>query len=185
MPKLADYSGKFDPKFSHDKLKRDTLLRIVKAYAEYLYKVDGNWYLAVKNKWGNAGAFDCDVDVWEKKLQLYDLDMVTSVLNIHGDDVIPVMKYFQVTPWTYINEQEIEIKNNNHAILTIRTCPALLAIEKEGTGREKLICQELTPNLFTMIAHYFNPNMKVNGLKVPPRTNYEDCCCQWEFKLDR
>jgi hypothetical protein len=185
MPKLADYSGKFDPEFSHDKFKRETLIKLLKAYGEYLVRIDGYWYLTVMNKLGNDVAFDCDVNVWEGKLLLYDLKLTTSALNIHGDNVVTVMKYMQASPWTWVYEMDLDIKNDDHAIVTYHTCPTLAAIEQEGTGREKLICQDLDTKLYGMIAHYFNPNIKVTGLKVPPRTSYSDCCCQWEYKLDR
>jgi len=185
MARLIDYSGKFDHKWSHDKLKRETLLKLLKSYSEYLLRVDGYWYLAVMNKWGNDEAFDCDVKVWQENLQLYDLKLVTRTLNIQGDDVVTMLKYTQASPWSWIYEQDIDIKNNDHAIVTTTTCPTLINIEKEGTGREKLICQDLDTKLFNMIAHYFNSNIKVTALKVPPRTDYSDCCCQWEFKLER
>jgi len=95
------------------------------------------------------------------------------------------MKYIQVCPWMWIYQYEIDIRSNDHAIVTFYTCPTLFALEKEGTGREKRICQELEPRIMALIAHYFNPDMKVTGLKVPPRTSYSDVCCQWEYKLDR
>ena len=108
---------------------------------------------------------------------------MTGALNIRGDDVVAVMKYMQATPWASIGRREMEIKNSNLAVLTIHNCPTLSAIEKEGTGREKLICEDLTTILFSKIAHYFNPKIKVTGLKVPPRKTYSDCSCQWEFSL--
>ena len=31
----------------------------------------------------------------------------------------------------------------------------------------------------------FRPKIKVTGLKVPPKREYSDCCCQWEYRLER
>ena len=107
------------------------------------------------------------------------------ILNIHGDDVATMMKAIQASPWMWIYDYRIDLKNNNHAIVTYYTCPTLLSLEKEGTGREKLICQEMEPKLMRIIADYFNPEIQVIPIKLPPRTEYDDCCCQWEFKLDR
>ena len=135
-------------------------------------------------KWGNDEAFDCDVKAWEK-IQLWELQAISSTLNIHGDDVVTVMKYQQSDPWMWIYDYEIDIKNDHHAVMTFRTCPTLFSLEKENAGREKLICQDMEPKMMSLIAHYFNPNIRVTGLKVPPRTDYSDCCCQWEYKLDR
>ena len=160
-------------------------MRLLKAYGEYLARIDGSWYLTVMKKCGNDVAFDCDSTVWQERLLAYDLKLTTEYVAIHGNDVITVMKYIQATPWNWVYEMDLDIKNDNHAVVTYRTCPTLPSIEKEGTGREKLICQDLDTKLYNMIAHYFNPNIKVTGLKVPPRTSYDDCCCQWEYRLDK
>ena len=181
---LIDYSGEYDPEFSHDKFSKETLLKLLKTYNEYMLRVDGHWYLTVMNKWGNDEAFDCDVKVWEKA-QMFELKTITELLNIQGDDVATMMKAIQASPWMWIYDYHIDLKSNDHAVVTYFTCPTLISLEKEGTGREKLICQEMEPKLMRMIADYFNPDIQVIPLKVPPRTEYDDCCCQWEFKLER
>ncbi len=183
MEELVDYSGKFDPKFSYDKFNKEMLLKLLGAYSNYLLRVDGYWYLAVKEKWGNEEALDCDLKVWEKA-QIYELKTTTRLFNIQGNDVLTAMKVMQASPWTWIYDYEMDIKNNNHGILTIKTCPTLLSLEKEGTGREKPLCQELEPKLMGIIARYFNPAMIVNALSLPPRLDKQGICCQWEFKLE-
>lgn len=183
MPDMIDYNGPFDPDFSHDKLSNETLLKLLKAYAEYMLRIDGYWYLAVMDKYGDDEAFDCDMKVWQKGM-LYELKALTSVFNIVGTDVATVMKAIQVSPWMWNYRYEIDIRNSNHAIVTFHTCPTLFALEKEGTGRENRICQEIEPMILGTTARFFNPDIKVNGLRVPPRTTYDDICCQWEFMLD-
>jgi hypothetical protein len=184
MMEIIDYSGQFDPEFSHDSFSRETLLKLLRVYSEYMLRIDGHWYLTVMNKWGNDEAFDCDIKVWEKA-QLFETKTICKLLNIQGDDVATVMKSIQASPWMWMYEYEIDLKNNDHAIVTNFTCPTLSSLEKEGTGRERLICQEMEPRTMEIIAHYFNPDIEVTPLKIPPRTNYSDCCCQWEFKLER
>jgi len=184
MAELVDYSGKFDPKFSYDRFDKETLLKLLNAYSEYILRIDGYWYLAAMEKWGNDEAFDCDLKVWERG-QLYELKLISNLLNVQGDDIGTVMKYIQVSPWMWVYRYDIDLKSPNYGVITINHCPTLLSIEKEGTGREKLICQEIEPKLLGIIAHYFNPDIKITGLRVPPRTDYSDICCQWEFKLDR
>ena len=110
---------------------------------------------------------------------------ISSALSVHGDDIATVMKYIQVTPWMWNYGHYIDFKNPNHAVLTMNHCPTLLSIEKEGTGREKRICHEVEPKVMGIMAHFFNPNIQAIPLKLPPRTDYSDCCCQWEFKLGR
>lgn len=185
MPKMPDYSGPFNPLWSPADLNREALLRLVKAYSDYIYRIDASWYMTVKGRSGNEEAFACDRHVWEKKLQAYELKMVTRALNIRGDDVVAVMKYMQATPWASLGERQIDIRNPDDAVLTIRSCPTLAALEREGAGREKLICRDLTTSLFTRIARFFHPGIRVTGLRVPPREGYSDCSCQWQFRRDR
>jgi hypothetical protein len=181
---MVDYSSSFDPNFSHEKLAQQTLTRLLRATAEYMRRVDGHWYLSVMEKWGNDEALDCDIKVWER-LVTYEMKMLSSLLNIHGDDVVTVMKAIQASPWTLTYACDIDVKSNDYAITTYHNCPTLLALEKEGNGREKLICQELEPRLMGIMAHYFNPNIRVTPLKLPPRDGSSDISCQWEFKLER
>ncbi len=184
MAGLSDYSGEFDPEFSHDNFSKDVLLKLLEAYREYILRIDGFWYLASMEKWGRDEAYDCDIKVWEKALP-FELKAMTDTMNIHGNDVAAVMKYMQVNPWLSLCEYTINMKTHDHAILTKYTCPTLFALEKEGKGREKYQCQEISPWTFETISHFFNPKIEVTGLSVPPRTDCNDICCQWEFKLDR
>jgi len=78
----------------------------------------------------------------------------------------------------------MELKSPNHGVFTVTHCPALLALEREGEGREERICQQLELELFIMQAKFFNPEMQVRALKVPPRKSKDDVPCQWEFKLE-
>ncbi len=184
MEELVDYSGKFDPEFSHDKFTKETLLNLLKAGSEYMRRIDGFWYLIVADKWGNDEAIDCDVRVWEKS-KAYEIRTLSNLLNIHGDDVATIMKYMQVNPVAWIRDRVIDIKNNNHAILTVRTCPTLSSLEKKGKGRERQQCHVVCSKIISFNASYFNPHIKVTPLKLPPRESNNDICCQWEFKLER
>ena len=182
MAEQMDYSGDFDPTFTYDKFSKDTLQKLLRTYSEYILRIDGFWYLSVMDKWDNEGAFECDVKVWEKMLP-WEVKRITDVLNIKGNDLGALMKYFQVAPWMWNLEFDIDFKNANHCIATITHCPTLISLEKEGTGREKPICRELEPKMMEVMAHHFNPGIGVTTPKLPPRENYDDCCCQWEFKL--
>ena len=184
MTELVDYSGKFDPNFSYEKLTKETLLKIIQTNADYIRKIDGQWYMTVMEKCGNDVAFVCDAEIWEK-LALYTMKTTSNLLNIHGDDVVTMMKALQASPWTWLYECDIDVKNNDHAIITYLNCPTLLALEKEGSGREMLICNELEVKLMEIKAHYFNPNIVVTPLKLPPREPNSEICCQWELKLER
>ena len=111
------------------------------------------------------------------------MSRITGLLNIKGNDVVSLMKAMQITPWFRNTEHDIDMRNQNTAILTINRCATLEALEKEGEGREKDICNAFEPIVFTRYASFFNPDIEVKCLKSPPRKSKDEICCQWEFSL--
>lgn len=183
MAELADYSGEFDPDFSHDKLSKVTLLKLRETYADYMRTIDGLWYLAAKQKWGNDEAMVLDIKVWEKAM-MFELKAISSALNIRGDGVDAVLKYLQCNPWFALCDYDIQRINEHHAVVTERTCPTLSALEREGQGRERLQCRQICPRIQAIRAHFFNPRIRFTQIKAPPRDPEDDVCCQWEITLD-
>ena len=180
---LSDYSGPFIPNFSHEKLDREALLRILKQNSDYLRRLDATWYVTVMKKRGNELAFECDTEIWEKFIN-YELDTVCKALNIHGSDVETLIKAMQATPWMWVHNRTFEMPEKNRALITYRDCQTLFHLEKEGTERWGTICHDLERRLFELTAEYFNPKIKVTALKLPPRKRGNNICCQWEFKLE-
>jgi len=179
-----DYTGEYDPGISFESFSRDTLIELLKAYAKLYAAADGFWYLAVKEKFDNEAALDCDIKVWERGVK-YELDRLTKPLKIQGDDVVALMKVFQISPWFQLMDYEVEFKSKDDAVFTVTSCPTLASLEKEGTGREESICNLVEPMIFRKYADYFNPTIEVIPLKVPPRENKGGICCQWEFRLEK
>ena len=179
---LEDYSGEFDPDISFEKFSKDTLVGLLKTYTKIYLAIDGFWYLSIKNRINDDEALACDMWVWERAVK-YELDRLTKILKIQGNDVITFVKALQVSPWFWVYKHKLEVKSKNHAILTITDCPTLTALEKEGAGREEKICKIIEPMVFKKYAEYFNPNIEVQYLKLPPRKSKDEICCQWDFNL--
>ena len=182
MKKLTDYSGELVRNLELDDFSPDTLGELLKLYAKLYMAMDGFWYLTIKERSGNEEALACDIGTWEKVCK-YEMSRITGLLNIKGNDVVSLMKAMQITPWFRNTEHDIDMRNQNTAILTINRCATLEALEKEGEGREKDICNAFEPIVFTRYAIFFNPDIEVKCLKSPPIKSKDEICCQWEFSL--
>lgn len=181
---LYDYGGDFDPSFDYGKMSKEALVGLLAANANYIRKLDGHWYLSAMNKCGDDVAYDCDIDVWNRLMKL-ELKIASEMMNVKGGGVSSVAKYFQVSPWFWTFDYRLELKGNDRLVVTFVKCPTLLALEKEGLGREKKICRELEQHLFETIAHHFNPRIEVVPVQVPPRRGVDPgFCCRWEFRLE-
>jgi len=184
MAELVDYSGEFEPEFNLNRFSKQTLLNLIKAYSDYLIKVDAYWYLTVMDKWGNDAAVDCDIKILKNLSKPYEIKAIDGMLNIKGNDVATMMKAIQVSPWGQAWERWIDLKNKDYATLTTPVCPTLLALEKEGRGRELSICQVCGKTNLGTQAQLFNRNIKVNPLKLPPRKSKDEIACIWEFTIE-
>ncbi|MFC1945113.1 DUF6125 family protein [Chloroflexota bacterium] len=183
MTDLSDYSGKLEPEFRHDTFTRETLFKLLNTYAAYMIRVDGLWYETVMNKWGNEAALDCDHKI-HQRAKPYEIETLSEIMNIKGNDVAALMKALQIGPWVRHVELEIDLRSDNYAIYTARSCPSVLTLEKEGNGREQSICLEACLVGARVMASHFNPNIEITTIKLPPRNSPDDICCRWEIKLE-
>lgn len=78
----------------------------------------------------------------------------------------------------------MEIKAPNYGKVTIHRCPILEALENEGEGRDRTFCQTVETEMMDFYAKNFNPKLRANYLKIPPRQSKDDICCIWEFILE-
>ncbi|GAI02666.1 unnamed protein product, partial [marine sediment metagenome] len=87
--------------------------------------MDGFWYLAIKERINNEEAMACDMWVWERQAR-YEFKQIAKLMNVQGNDVVALMKLFQLSPFFIYNlKYTIDMKNRNHGILTVTHCRTL------------------------------------------------------------
>jgi hypothetical protein len=183
MTERNDYDGSFDPAISYEDFSKEFLLKALKSYGRYIHKLDGIWYLSLKKRAGDDLAFETDLDVW-KTMEVHDVRSTCELFGIKGNDVETLIKATQMSPYAWVLDRHFELKSPRLGIWTVTRCPTLLALEKEGEGRESRICGQVETKLFEIRAKAINPKMKVTPLKLPPRKSKDEIACQWEFRLD-
>jgi hypothetical protein len=190
MKELNDYSGEYKPDLKFEDFSKEALIELLKSYQIVFVGLMGMWNTVNRERMAAEEAFKLDADVYEKMVGKFELPLVTSAMNIHGDDVLTMLKYFQVAPdgaREGLYEFNYDVKNRNHAILTFTRCPSLFYFEKKGSESDiNSLCGAggVEERAFIEICRYFNPNMKCRALKLPPRKGKDDICCQWEFKVE-
>ena len=185
MAELKDYSGNFKPDLKIEDFSKEVLIKLLYEYSRIFLATDGFWYTLIEQRHGEDEAMACEIKVWDK-CYTFDPRRITQAMNIQGRNVEACMKALPLSPGFPLGffDWDVDLKNSNHAIVTVNRCPSLLFFEKEGKGRDVRICNELEQRTFQVYANYFNPAIKVTALKLPPRKNKEEVpCCQWEWKL--
>lgn len=191
MKELQDYSGPYKPDFRFSDLSKEALIRLLENYQRIFVGVCGMTYTVLRERLGNEEALRLWPEVYDRQLYQFEMPLVRQAMNIQGDDVIAMLKYFQTCPdgareGMYV--YEADIKNRDHAILTFTYCRSLFYFERHGDMEGiKSMCGPggFEDRAFQAICKTINPDMKCRALKLPPRQSKEEACCVWEFKIER
>ncbi len=177
-----DYSGPFDGDLRFEDFSVDALAGLLKVYGKLMVNLDGFWYLAIKERLGNDDAMACDHWVWDRAMK-YMVDDVIELLGVEGRSVADFMRTMQVRPMCFVLGERMRVIDDNDVVLTVVDCPTLVALEKEGEGRDASHCDEGCSVMRAKHARMFNPAIEVTCLKLPPRPTPADICCEWRYFL--
>ena len=125
-------------------------------------------------------------EVWDTNWK-QEMRRPTQAMNIHGNDIASMFKYFQIDPgFAVMFDIDFELKDDGkYGLMTVTKCRTLEYCERHGDDwLLNLACDELDKPLIEETALAFNPKMKTTILKMPPRKSKDDIACQWEFKLE-
>ena len=173
MADLPDYSGEFITEIKYDDFSKDVLLRMLDVFAKEIMLVDGLWRSQVARVHSEDEAWNFSKAVWEK-LAEYDPRAVAKALGIVGNDLASFMKINQWfgTFWPTMFPRKIELKDNNHGVVTCVDCASLKHFEKLGDEEGiRRCCQEMECYIWEKYAKSINPKIEFTPLKMPPRTS--------------
>lgn len=184
MEELQDYSGEFRQDLDMHDFSKDALIRLWQLGGKLYLGLDGIWFGLIKERLGEEMAIGLDTEVW-RRVTMPEWHRCSHAVNIQGSDVATLFKVCQIDPGGgAIMNWNLELKNKNHGIMSIRRCAPLEWIEKHGTpARQKNAC-DMDIEWFNTWAHFLNPKMRATPLKLPPRQSKDEIACIWEFKVE-
>ncbi|MFC1944188.1 DUF6125 family protein [Chloroflexota bacterium] len=184
MAGMEDYSGDFKPNVRYQDFSREAQARLLVEYARLGLALDGWWYSTIQERYSNAEAIECEKAVWDRGIP-YQQQRIIKALNIQGNNVEACFKTLQMDPQFCIEifDIEWELEVPDHGIYTVNRCRAMEIFEKQGEAEKMVHMCQLDRDAFIKIARFFNPDMKVKALKLPPRKGPDEIACRWEFEI--
>jgi hypothetical protein len=144
--------------------------------------MDGFWYMSVMDRWGNKEALDRDIWVWTRASR-YEITQLSDALGLSGrNDLDAFVRVFSASPMTMVSEYHVNNNPDGTTDIVTTYCPILTAIEKEGSGRERTICQMVDTMIFGSYAKYFGADVSIEAVRLPPRKSQDEICCQWRLR---
>jgi hypothetical protein len=186
---MRDYSEAFQPGLHMTDFSKEALVRLWEVAGKMYTSLAGTYQRVLRERLGEQLALELDAEVWRRQTPV-EVRLCRRAMGITGDDVASLFKHLQVDPgaggiWP---EFDLELKDSNHGILTVKRCLALEHFERGGEAelaRLKHTCEVLDGEGFQDTAALFHRRMKAMPLKLPPRNNKDEIACQWEFKVEQ
>lgn len=186
MEELKDYSGPFIRNIKYEQFSKEALVRLLQAYCKELLTIDAYWQEQMRKKVSDDASRECLLENW-CRIGRHEMKWTMDALNIQGSDVEAYVKANQVLPSFAqgVYDYDWDLKNKNHAVLTVRHCPALASLEKRDPERIKWMCRVLEHEAMKAYMAAVNPKMVVKPLKQAPRKSPDEIACQWEFTMEK
>jgi hypothetical protein len=185
MEELQDYSGPFKRDICYEDFSRETLARLLQACCKEILILDTYWQEQMNQRVGEEAARECLIENW-CRIGRHEMKWTMEALNIQGNDLEAYVKANQFVPSFAqgIYDYDWELKDSNHAILTVRHCPAFAALKERDPQKLDWTCQVLEDAAIKAYTQSINSNIQVTALKVGFRDEPEEIACQWEFKIE-
>ena len=184
MTELKDYSGPFMRDIRYEDFSKETLAKLLRAYCKEILTIDTYWQEQMRKRLGETAARECLLSNWFR-IGRHEMKWTMEALNIPGNDVEAYVKANQFVPSFAqgIYDYDWDLKNKNHALLTVRHCPAFSGLKQD---KEKLdwVCQVLEVAAIEAYAEAINPDIQVRPIKVGYTGAPDEIACQWEFKIE-
>jgi hypothetical protein len=132
MKELKDYSGPFVKNIKFEDLSKETLARLLRVYCREILTMDAYWQEQMRKRAGEQAARECLLENW-CRIGKHEMKWSMEALNIKSNDVEAYVKTNQFLPSFAqgVFDYDWDIQNKDHAVLTVRHCPAFAALKNK------------------------------------------------------
>jgi len=184
MPEVNDLSGPFNPHLRFEDFSKDFLIKLLRSWQWAWLQMDAAWFDQVYTRFGHQPAWECDLEMWLGCAERCNT-RYARIANIPMKNVVDCLKVLQLpldNTMGAIYPVEYDIRNENHAIVTVRRCPSMEWCERNAPDRIVPMCQINEPQIIQK--YKVNLDVQLKATKLPPRQGPDDIACQWEYKLE-
>ncbi len=187
MEELKDYSGPYIPNLKYEDFSKDVLVKLLRAYSRECNVLPAYWAEEVRKRLGPDVMKECLLSTWTR-IGKYETGWAMEAANIKGNDVETYVKATQLMgsfAQGYY-KYDFDLKNKNHAVLTVHYCPGFNSMERQG-DLEYLdwVCKVCEYEAMKAYVKPVNPEIEVKCLRAGRRQSQDEVHCRWEFRLRR
>ncbi|MBI4330898.1 MAG: hypothetical protein HY673_06430 [Chloroflexi bacterium] len=164
-----------------EKLPREVLVELVRAYARNWQTLDGLWFGAVESEYGLAPAAMLDLRNWEKMAAL-EAARIKKALKLEEGGLASVLKVLSLMCWQLASPLfEVEEESDSRIVFCYATCP--VQESRRRSGKPVFACKTMKLTLLSGVSGVVEPNATVKCLTAPPDPHGGGAWCRWELRL--
>lgn len=191
---LDYYDCPFSTDIELEDFSKEFLVKLMRIWTNWYIGMALMWWAKVGEKFGQEAANELLPEVWENLAK----QGMPAYLPLLGGDYKSVDDLKTVKECLHLGHLPpdggidkllwrgtVRWETDNHCVATVTHCVLLEYFESIGaTDTIKWLCQ--VAEVRGAEAYFVHPNIKVTGLKVPPRKKSADPnepCCIWEYRM--
>jgi hypothetical protein len=181
------YTGLFTPDARTAELSKPQIVQWLLGSHEYLLQCIEAWATQITVRYGLDVMFDIQWTLWGDSVLPGVKKLKEEYLGITGNTVAAWMKDLQTDATAMPGKAfdlSFEMPEPDVGIMTFNRCVAV--DQWEAMGRPDILeknCHSTCPKSMIVTTKFYNPNMKVEILAIPPRKDPGDVCCKWRFSM--
>ncbi len=188
---MDDYSGPFQARINLDSFSREGLKKLVRIGGSIYGTVNRQWYLAVAEEFGEEVADRLHHKTWFAPGGAgdHENDIISEMMGFRGEtEMTTALKVWQCLP-AMIEDMELTFTRISDTEWEMHTPRCHVPEAGEAGGPElmdymvKKICALLELFGFRHGVARWNPRVRVDPVKLPPRADGSEPHCRWRIRL--
>ncbi|NHJ13584.1 MAG: hypothetical protein EAX95_07895 [Candidatus Thorarchaeota archaeon] len=163
-------------------MPRETLLKIIDAYAKAWQAMDGAYFLALEKKYGMDVAIEMDEEAW-RIFSPIEANRIMREFGIPENGGLKALEQaLNLRVYAALNIQSTEFLDNNRLLFKMHQCRVQVARNRKGLP--DFPCKSVGLIEYEEFAKTLDPRIKTRCVSCPPDPHPTDYYCAWEFTLE-
>ena len=165
-----------------DELSKETLLKIIDAYAKAWQAMDGAYFLALEKKYGMDVAIEMDKEAWRLFSPIEARRIMKEFDIPQNGGLESLEKALNFRVYARLNKQSSERVSDNTLIFKMNECRVQVARNRKGLP--DFPCKPVGMIEYEEFAKTIDPRIKTRCIACPPDPHPDEYYCAWEFTLE-
>jgi hypothetical protein len=165
-----------------EELPKETLLKIIDAYAKAWQAMDGAYFLALEKKYGMDIAIEMDMEAWRIFSPIEAKRIMKEFGITQNGGLESLEKALMYRVYARLNRQSTEKVDDSTLVFKMNECRVQVARNRKGLP--DFPCKPVGMIEYEEFAKTIDPRIKTRCIACPPDPHPEEYYCAWEFTLE-